>query len=464
MGSSSFVLGSSILVSVRVDKEVIREVFTKEVLKDIFPEEVLKAMFAKEDSQDSSVSKGDKTACTESLIVHCVVDWAFTYLYSFNSFRTKHNEKDPVIKENVTKIKFMSSKDNISFRYSKNAMLRLQEHFQAINRTETIKECLAAFFKYKGITQKELFHREYLVSRAGVKRGIVLNLAKNAIEDIMHNNEVSVYAEPFMGTANVFAHLPQPEANCVRKYLNDAECDIVNFFNTLQKYPDEFIKALPVDVNKEIFEDMKNIRKGIELPTRNKKDQIASAVAFYYTLLLSYYGDMQSFRKEATSKTLDNKINTIRKVAELLEDVSISKNDWEYFLKKIMNVPKNEKEKVLIYADPPYIFTEKVYDASKKGFNHKKFGKQLISYGEEGATFLLSYRATARKKSEYTNADVQEVLDSIYMGDKSYIAFTWASKRKNETQVEVLISNYNFEGSVPYNDEIAILMKQQGFA
>ena len=38
MGNSNFVSGSSILVSVRVDKEVIREVFTEEVLKDIFPE------------------------------------------------------------------------------------------------------------------------------------------------------------------------------------------------------------------------------------------------------------------------------------------------------------------------------------------------------------------------------------------------------------------------------------------
>ncbi len=398
--------------------------------------------------------------CTTCFILKTTVDWT-----SKNIFKTKLKKK--TINKIVEKAEKIPSKKGVCFRYDKDVIERLKRYFDVNSNTEVIKCCIITFIEYYNsnkFTSGQLSSREYLVSRAGAKKGIVLDLVENANKDIMHKKDISAYVEPFMGTANVFAHLPQPEANCVKKYLNDAECDIVNFFKVLQEDFDGFINALPSEANPEVFQQMVLTRKTIKLPTRSKKKQIASAVAFYCTLLLSYYGDMQSFRKEATSKTLDNKINTIRKVAELLEDVSISKNDWEYFLKKIMNVPKNEKEKVLIYADPPYIFTEKVYDASKKGFNHKKFGKQLISYGEEGATFLLSYRATARKKSKYTNADVQEVLDSIYMGDKSYIAFTWASKRKNETQVEVLISNVKFKGSVKYDKNIAILMKQQGFA
>lgn len=463
MGNSNFVSGSSILVSVRVDKEVIREVFTEEVLKDIFLEELLKAKFAKEDSQDSSDSKCATTTCTESLIVHCIVNWAFTHLYNFNSFSTSLNEKDHVVQENIAKINSMSPKDNISFRYSKNAMLRLQERFQAKNRTETIKECLVAFLKYKGISQKELLHREYLVSRAGAKKGIVLDLVKNAIEDIMYKNGVSVYAEPFMGTANVFTHLPEPMASCVKTYLNDAEPQIVNLFKVLQKYPDEFIKALPSEVNKEIFDDIKNIRDEIELPTRSKKKQIKNAVAFYCTLLLSCYGDMQTLKSKVTTRTINNKINTIRKVAELLKNVSISKNDWKYFLKKIMKAHENEYEKVLIYADPPYIFTENVYAASKGGFNHKALRNALMKYAKEGATFLLSYRATVGESSNHTNDEIREKLDKFYLKQGLYIAFAKASNRRNETQVEVLISNFNFTGSVAYDKNIDELMESKGF-
>ena len=276
-----------------------------------------------------------------------------------------------------------------------------------------------------------------------------------------------MYAEPFMGTANVHAHLPEPMASCVKTYLNDAEPQIVNLFKVLEKYPDEFIRALPSEVNKEIFDDIKNIRDGIELPTRSKKKQIESAVAFYCTLLLSYRADMKSFNKNVSSNTVDNKVNIISKVAKLLKNVSISKNDWEYFLKKIMKDHENEHEKFLIYADPPYIFTEDTYTASKKGFNHEKFGKKLLSYDPERVTFLLSYRSTIsegkKKNNNLTDKDVQKVLDDIYCNQGLYIAFEWAPTVKKKTQVEVLISNFNFADSVAYDKNIGELMESKGF-
>lgn len=413
--------------------------------------------------------------CKDGYKVVYAVDWTFKDFFIDD---VERSIDEAILKE----AKEISSEVLVSFRCEPEVMERLKKHFNAETITETVKCCLLVFVKYyTKITLEKLSDSEYLSSRAGAKRGIVLDLVENAIKDIMGKEEVSVYAEPFMGTANVFLHLPlsKHELKSLKKYLNDADMRIVNLFNVLQKYPDDFIKALLVDVNEEVFKYMKKLRDEIELPTRNKKDQITSAVAFYYTLLLSLFYKGGSLRDDTTSLTIEKKFEIIRKIAELLEDVSISKNDWEYFLKKIMK--KHENEKVLIYADPPYIFTEKMYDASKKGFNHKKFGKTLLSYDPKKVTFLLSYRATIRdsdsnRKKDLTDKDVQKILDDIYRKEYScikqdsctkpdtYIAFAKASNKFNETQVEVLISNVKFKGSVKYDKNIAILMKQQGFA
>ena len=409
--------------------------------------------------------------CTNGHKVEYVLDGIFKDFFIDNK---KHSIDEEISK----KTKDISPEMIVTFRCEPEVMKRLRKYFKAKNNTETVKLCLTLFVKSKQQQQPKqqqsgttalgkLSDHEYLVSRPGAKKEDVLKLILNAIIDITNKKKISVYAEPFMGTANVHAHLPEPLASCVKTYLNDAEPQIVNLFKVLQKYPDEFIKALPSEVNEEIFDDIKNIRDKIELPTRNKKDQIASAVTFYYTLLLSVRGKGENLRDKATPQTVNNKINIISKVAKLLKNVSISKNDWEYFLKKIMKDHENEHEKFLIYADPPYIFTEDTYTASKKGFNHEKFGKKLLSYDPERVTFLLSYRSTIsegeKKQHNLTDKDVQKVLDDIYCNQGLYIAFEWAKTIKKKTQVEVLISNFNFTGSVAYDKNIDELMESKGF-
>lgn len=400
--------------------------------------------------------------CKDSRKVVYVVDWTFKDFFIDDVER-------PIDDAILEEAKEISSEVLVSFRCEPEVMERLKRYFNVKEETLAVKCCLVIFVKYyTKITLGALSNSDYLASRAGAKKYDLLKKIEKIIEQIKEQKGFSVYAEPFMGTSNVFLHLPlsKHELKSLKKYLNDADVHIVNLFNVLQKYPDEFIKALPVDVNKEVFKYMKNLKREIKLPTRNKKDQIASAVAFYYTLLLSYRTDMNTLDTSATSLKLEKKFKIIRKIAELLEDVLISKNDWEHFFNKIMNDPQNENEKVLIYADPPYISTENVYDASKDGFNHRKFGKTLLSFDPKRVTFLLSYRATIRdsasnRKKNLTDKDVQKVLDKIYCKHDLYIAFAKASNKSNETQVEVLISNFDFQGSVPYNDEIAILMKNK---
>lgn len=412
---------------------------------------------------DSSLKEHDKSnkKCAKSRIVKTAVVW------TFNIF-CKIKKECPAKKSLEKKTKEISSGKVINFRCDEDVIEFLKIYFNVSSDTEVVKYCLVVFVKYyQKITLEKLSINKYLVSRPGAKKKDVLKLILNAIIDITNKKKISVYAEPFMGTANVHAHLPEPMASCVKTYLNDAEPQIVNLFKVLEKYPDEFIRALPSEVNKEIFDDIKNIRDGIELPTRSKKKQIESAVAFYCTLLLSYRADMKSFNKNVSSNTVDNKVNIISKVAKLLKNVSISKNDWEYFLKKIMKDHENEHEKFLIYADPPYIFTEDTYTASKKGFNHEKFGKKLLSYDPERVTFLLSYRSTIsegkKKNNNLTDKDVQKVLDDIYCNQGLYIAFEWAPTVKKKTQVEVLISNFNFADSVAYDKNIGELMESKGF-
>lgn len=433
-------------VSLRVDKKVIKEIFTKEILQNIF------------------AYNFDQTTYTESHIVRDLVDWTFQNIYNFENIDTDFIRNDPIITENIKKINSMSSDDIICFRYPVNVLLHLQKYFKSKNFTETVKDCLIAFLKYKGVTTQTLHEQEYLVSRAGAKKQHMLIPIKTIIEEIILEQEKSVYIEPFMGTANVFVHLPNLETSGIKAYLNDADINIVNLLRVLQKFPESLIKNLLLDVNSEIFDHMNTVKKGIMLPTRNKKEQIASAVAFYYTLLLSHYADTQSFNSKKTFNTIDKKINTIRKISKCLQqDVQIKNNDWKYFLETCIDKHKNSKNKILVYADPPYIFTEKSYNTSKKGFNHVTLGNKLKKYAHEGVTFLLSYRATTRGNNKYTDEDVQKVLDSIYLNQGLYIYFTWATNNTNETQVEILISNFAFKGSIAYNKNIAILMSQKGF-
>lgn len=343
-----------------------------------------------------------------------------------------------------------------SFRQEENIVENLTSFFKTSNKSDTIRCCLATVLLHELDCSAVLDEKEYLFARAGLKKGIVLQNVLSAIEDIQASYAPTTYGEVFTGTANVLLHILPFK----KEYVNDKDSDIVNLLKVSQSDESSLVNCLCLPVNEKNFLKQRKILKSSQTSTRSKKENIKKAAAYLYTGSTSYYGKGGSLLKNASRYKVIHKAAIIRKASHRLKSTLITSCDWLYFIKKI--VSENAPKDILLYLDPPYIGTEKYYKKSKKGFPHKALKDQLIAFAKQGGSFLLSYRATIKSNSQnkYTNADVQKELDSLYKDTGVFIKFFPASDRKDETQIEVLISNRRFTGSTEYNKNIAALLEE----
>ena len=305
-------------------------------------------------------------------------------------------------------------------------------------------------------SEKLLESNEYLFSRFGVKKNELLDMITLSIEELRKKFKCTTYIEAFTGTANVLLHLI---TRFDHEEINDGEEDIVNLLKVIQNYIDDFIRELlSCSADAKTFYKFKEELKDEHDNNSGKKSSIRNAVKFFYTILLSFYGKGGSLRNSVSDNTLLKKIIIILIISKRLHKTKITKNDVFYFLKKIEKQEGSLKG-IIIYLDPPYIGTEnyyKVYGLSDNAF-HKRLRKQILKLRERGAIIVLSYRATVRNGNKFTtSAKVQEKLDELYMNKGFFIQFL---KVQNE-QIEILLTSEQVSGSVPYDCNIADLIKK----
>lgn len=131
---------------------------------------------------------------------------------------------------------------------------------------------------------------DMIAYRSGIKTDKILDLILDTIDEIRKKYDIKNYYEPFMGTGNVLCH----NSPFFEETLNDKSEELVNLLTILKNYPIEFIKELvSLDVNEKTFYEQKNLLSNINKKykgkqIRAKKERIAKAVSYYYTLSLSF--------------------------------------------------------------------------------------------------------------------------------------------------------------------------------
>ncbi len=231
------------------------------------------------------------------------------------------------------------------------------------------------------------------------------------------------FREPFVGGGSVFISKPLVNFN----WINDKDDELFSFYKiiskkgTREKLIDDLKK---VKITKEFYN---------ELFKSKPKDQYNKAKKFYIlnrcsfsgiTIWNSFIGDVRF--------NIENAQHAIRDVGEKLKDVKITNIDFEEVIKA---KPNNEKNKVFIFLDPPYVESRQVA-AYKHAFtmeDHKRLAKVLK---ETKHKFLLTYDDCEFTRTHYKWAN-------LYTRTWTYsVANSKVHHNPRESGNELFISNF----------------------
>lgn len=287
-------------------------------------------------------------------------------------------------------------------------------------------------------------------------------------------DDIQTVVEPFMGmcalTTNVLDTLSDRQLNY---YVNDKDNNLFRLYKCIYNNPEKLLRSCKKLVNNLNTKtvDFKTV-KSRHLDQNYNNDYDASA-DYMYLDAVSVRHDKQTLKYKSTDKQIEyfyKYIDNIRAMHDYLIKAKISHKDALKILQKFI---KNEK--ILYLLDPAY-FSSLGYSSKTNGVdeftydNHKK----LISFCKNissDSIFLLFCRFTStrnQKKCE-TDRDVKikelngyfETDDRILRGfyKREFGVETNGSKHKffykeipfdSKGTIEVIISNYQFDGFEPF--------------
>lgn len=320
-------------------------------------------------------------------------------------------------------------------------------------------------------------------------------------KEISDKHHLTSYCEPFMGSANVFLHLDDA-LPFTRHALNDLDPFTFSLIQMVKTNLSSFIASIgrmpcnetefnyitdilyPASINDDIeksVEELTPMQKAVYLyyhhliNYRASKKSIQKANTFNITqiykyddfafpLSASFYNplDVEKADKNIIEYQVEHNLtnyfallNRTRKLAPLsckLQSADIYNLDFEKFLKRQLKVPHT-----LFYIDSPYFYSEDVY--AQNNFDHKKLVclvKQIVIHQ---SFFVMSNRVTVssdRKDKGLKNQDAIDMANKYYADCGYHYELLLFEKKKNpnKCQVEILISNFPFTGSTPYDHNI----------
>lgn len=317
---------------------------------------------------------------------------------------------------------------------------------------------------------------DYLVPYLGQKNGGLLNKILGIFDDLKTEHHINIenYAEPFMGSANVFLHFenaPVPQ-NC---YLNDLDYHMVSLVKSIRDNLLEFkLRYIQYDYSKETLNNayMKYLQVNngmLEL------SPLECALNLFILQHFSYYTDKTSFIDAPRENRNDeqyywyriklwtDKMLPLYRISQRLQNVNISRSDAFDFINKL-----NTKPNTLFYIDSPYFFSEDVYDTCKttaslkdaeNAFPHKELADYLKKIHESNNYFVASNRVTVsitRKKGKKGTKLVNDYAISLANECYAHRGFHYTLHRarnmhdEDKTQVEIIVANFTFKDSIPF--------------
>lgn len=396
-------------------------------------------------------------------------------------------------RESMTKINFLSFyyrtyKDYYAYIDSINSLEEKTVYKKKTN--EYVKQSIKGKFIryaiydaiYKRYDESPISSSDSLVPYPGQKNASMCAWITNIFDELTkQESNIEYYAEPFMGSANMFLHYSNAPAskNC---FLNDLDYDMVSLVKTIRDNLLEFkLKYMQYEYSRETFDNAQsNYFKSHE--KKLTSSPLDCALNIFILLHFSHYSDKISYIDVPQGNRSDiryfwylkelwsNKMIPLYRISQRLKNVNISCSDAFYFIKK-----HNQKNNVLFYIDSPYFYSEDVYnDKSDKSdidenkiFPHKKLARALIKIHNANNFFVASNRVTisdTRKKNHNWTNDL-----AIDMANKCYAkkGFYYELRRfkdmtdEEKTQVEIVVTNFAFPNGTPFfnkeNDTINLI-------
>ena len=226
-----------------------------------------------------------------------------------------------------------------------------------------------------------------------------------------------IYIEPFFGAGGMFFNKPKAKYNIV----NDIDSDVFNLFQVASNQKDELktaFKLMPLHMDLFKF-----------WGANKETEPIKKALRFILLSNYGYMGKPNSFRLTGTKTEYAEKFDyNLDLTANLLFNCQFANMDFRKFITGIsfQNDGRNDEEKTLIYADPPYLGTDDNYSNSFTEndsidlFDTLQDSKCMFAMSEFDNEFILQQ---AKERN----------LNVIYIGERTNL--------KNK-RTEILITNY----------------------
>lgn len=247
------------------------------------------------------------------------------------------------------------------------------------------------------------------------------------------NNRIEYFIEPFCGGLNVSLNV-----DCKNIISNDNDPYIIKLYKILQFLPTGELQKFTVDyihkynlnqsLDKKIYEKIRNdfntSKNVLLLP-------ILSAISFSNTIR---YNSKKEFNVSFGKRFITE--NWLRRYTDFIEKLK-SKNimflnksfkDVEHFFKYL------DKEKMLVYLDPPYYVSSANYNYNWTETKEINLYKFLDELNENGIKFVLTNVLSNK-------GDTNTILEK-YMEDKNFKILKLNSDFRNSIKGSKLKENY----------------------
>lgn len=255
---------------------------------------------------------------------------------------------------------------------------------------------------------------------------MILNRVGNkqliAKEIIKYFPEHEIYVEVFFGAGGIFFNKELAK----KSFLNDLDDEVFNLYQVVLNHKEEFRSQWDnLLLHGSLFEYWKK---------NKEEDPIRKAVRFIFLSNFSFIGNMACFKLNINTSFYDKEkiLNLLDETYNKLKKCYFHNKDIVKFLNSLCFISNREKEKTLIYLDPPYINTDNNYKQDK--FTKDKFIEMLETIINMNVKFAIS---------EFNN---QFVIDECKLRGLNIISVCNRLNNQNKTNVEeLLITNYDIK-------------------
>ena len=246
-------------------------------------------------------------------------------------------------------------------------------------------------------------------------------------------DDFSEYREPFVGGGSFFIYLKQKRPD-LKIWINDLNPELYCFWKYSQldseKLAREVTKFKKRRTNgKRLFNEMVQV-------DIKKLTEIERAVRFFVLNRITFSGLVESggYSQQAfDTRFTPSSIERLAKVGKVLEDVTITNEDYGKLL-------KDENERIFTFLDPPYFTASKSKLYGKNGmlhtgFDHDEFAREMKKCKQ---LWLITYDDSPEVRVNFAFAKICIHPWQLQYGMNNY------KQVKAEKGNELFIANYDF--------------------